>query len=91
MKKTISLLKFKLEISHDLLQRGKVQTPKRGRSLSNTPPSKKKRNVMLRPIDDVKYDKNGHWPIPKIKKTIRCKNYVVYYSTTKYSKCNLHL
>lgn len=53
--KIMSLLKFKLEISHALLQCGKVQTPKRGRPLSNTPPSKKRRTFTPRPTNDVRY------------------------------------
>lgn len=88
--KTMSLLKFKLEISHALLQCGKVQTPKRGRPLSNTPPSKKKRTFNPRPTNDVRYDETGHWPIRVIKKQ-RCKNCITCYSTTKCDKCKLHL
>lgn len=79
VKKTMSLLKFKLEISHALLQCGKVQVTKRGRPSSNTPPSKKKRIFTPRPIDDVRFDETAHWPI-HVEKKQRSKNCVECYS-----------
>ncbi|KAL4098515.1 hypothetical protein QTP88_023110 [Uroleucon formosanum] len=64
----MSLLKFMLEISHALLQCGKVPTPKKGRPLSNTPPSKKSRTFTPRPTNVVRYDETGHWPIRVVEK-----------------------
>jgi len=89
LNKTMCLLKFKLEIAHALLQCGKVQTPKRGRSLSNIPSSKKRRTFTLRPTNDIRYDETGHLPIRVIEKQ-RCKNCITCYSTTKCDKCKLH-
>ncbi|KAL4112555.1 hypothetical protein QTP88_016315 [Uroleucon formosanum] len=66
--KTMSLLKFMLEIFHALLQCGKVLTPKRGRPLSNIPSSKKSRTFTPRPTNVVRYDETGHWPIRVLKK-----------------------
>ncbi|KAL4148388.1 hypothetical protein QTP88_002646 [Uroleucon formosanum] len=64
----MSLLKFMLEISHALLQCGKVLMPKRGRPLSNTPSSKKSRTFTPRPTNVVRYDETGHWPIRVVEK-----------------------
>ncbi|KAL4121185.1 hypothetical protein QTP88_013747 [Uroleucon formosanum] len=54
-KTTNSLLKIKLEISNVLLQCGEILTPKRGRLLSKTPSSKKRRTFTPRPTNDVRY------------------------------------
>ncbi|KAE9522188.1 hypothetical protein AGLY_017448, partial [Aphis glycines] len=69
IKKTMSLLKFKSEVAHALLQAGKNKLNKRGRpSLSTTPPTKKRRLFAPRPVDNVRFDEIAHWPIPVTKK-----------------------
>ncbi|KAL4084869.1 hypothetical protein QTP88_027748 [Uroleucon formosanum] len=57
-----------LEISHALLQYGKILTLKRGRPLSNTPSNKKRRTFTPRSTNNVSYDETGHWQIRVIEK-----------------------
>lgn len=91
IKKTTSLLSFKLDIAYALLQAGKNKVHKRGRpSLSSTPPTTKKKLFAPRPVDDVRYDEIAHWPFPTTKKQ-RCKHCIKSYTTNTCSKCNVHL
>lgn len=92
IKKTLSLLQFKTDLTHALLLSGN-KTPKRGRpSLNSTisPSTKKKRVFSARPVDDVRYDKIDHWQIPMDIKQ-RCKLCIKNYTTTKCNKCNVYL
>lgn len=93
LKKHLSLLDFKTEITYALLLSGQNKAPKRGRpSLTTTPspPKKKKRVFSTRPVEDVRYDKIDHWQLPLDTKQ-RCKNCIRAYTTTKCSKCNVYL
>jgi len=60
------LIKFKMDIAYSLLLTGKVKpSSKRGRpSKTPSPSSKKRRLFAQRPVDEVRYDQVGHWPIP---------------------------
>ena len=87
--KTLPLRQFQSMASDGLLKCRKVP---RGRpSLDDvTPPAKKKRKVIPRPIDDSRYDNVAHWPLPAEKRN-RCRLCVGGYTQTKCSKCRVHL
>jgi len=71
----IPLLNFKASLVWTMLQIGKHSGPKRGRkSLSQTPPTKKRKNVKV-PVPEVRYDGINHYPAKTTKKQAsRCKD-----------------
>lgn len=88
------LLTFRSEIGHALLQKDfNILNRKRGRPSgesrpSPTPPAK--RPVLPTPIDDVRYDSFGHWPV-HLEPKKRCRECKTAYARIGCSKCSLAL
>lgn len=83
-----TLLVFRSEVAHALLQAAKPDKRKRGRRSSEDYP--KKRKVSQRPVDDIRLDGIAHWPQPVAEKQ-RCKLCVKAYSRILCGKCGLAL
>lgn len=93
------LIVFRSEIGHSLLKCYSI-IRKRGRpsssreptptiSRENTPTPTRKRPVVARPIYDVRYDENGHWPV-HIEPKQRCRQCSAY-TRMACDKCKMPL
>ena len=95
-KKQLDLLDFQSSIAEALLLANKeIATPKRGRpSTSATPEviAAKKRNVVMNPlpVDDVRFDRLGHFP-EFTEKQKRCRFCPKGYSHVQCGKCRVQL
>ncbi|XP_068084847.1 piggyBac transposable element-derived protein 2-like [Anabrus simplex] len=87
--KHMSLLTFRSDIAHALLQAGKSTVRKRGRpsNESNSPLPQRRAAVTPTPVDDARYDAVAHWPIHVDTKQ-RCKLCIKAYSRIRCSKCS---
>lgn len=88
------LVTFRSEIAIALMKQNTSNTRKRGRPSAEplteiqSPPQK--RVVVPNPIDDVRYDEVGHWPV-HIDQKKRCRNCISAYSRIACKKCNIAL
>lgn len=83
----LTLVAFRSRVAGGLLQRD--MTPKRaGRPSLEKPKIKQPR--IDRPVDDVRYDCTGHWPV-YVQKRGRCKFCKDGFSRVMCEKCELHL
>ncbi|KAK6192301.1 hypothetical protein SNE40_003793 [Patella caerulea] len=88
---TKSLKEFRLNIAEALILVEKEVT-KRGRPSFEgveQPQNKLRRPIMVRPVDDVRYDAVGHWPSHSDKG--RCKRCKHGWSRIKCAKCGVVL
>lgn len=91
--KHMPLVHFRLEIANALLQSGKVVKRKRGRpsnEVDNSVEPPRKRSVCPAPVNDVRFDQIGHWPVHNSNKQ-RCKLCVTAKSRIRCSKCDVAL
>lgn len=87
------LITFRSEIAHALLSESPITRKRSGRPSSRDSTlcvAPIKRRVTLNPIDDIKYDKNEHWPMHMEPKK-RCRQCVKAYSRTGCMKCKIPL
>lgn len=85
-----SLAMFQLAISAALRGAGVTPPRKRGRPNSSTPEAPSRKQMEIRPVDDIRYDKYGHWP-EFLEKRGRCKLCTNGITMVNCKKCNVHL
>ena len=90
VKKVLPLRSFQAMAASALMKSGK---PSRGRpslAMMMSPPPAKKRQVMVSPVSDIRYDKVDHWPLTMTTRN-RCRLCKDGRTNIQCSKCKVFL
>ena len=90
-KAILPLRNFRASITHALAKKAKLPRKRGQPSFSPPQPAKHPRvTAATRPVEDVRRDDIGHWPVHSEKK-MRCKLCATGFTRIKCSKCDLGL